>query len=434
MMLKSTRTGFLSSCAIGLIGAFICICWPLFPEANRGSNELPEFWENREAREAFAQHIFAPLSRLTGTLQRRYVQREKGGKVVFTIQPKGDGLFLLFVAEGENGAPSYEKQGNVSIKRSRENGEMLYMTVLLRDDARSFARIFPMQDRASLSVTLFGIPVYDNIKLPFRYSALLTAPFAKIMRFTRDIVDWDLVLFQGHQRSAIAKLVDTIRNRLGTLEDCDDGAYDSQGDPVFIATETASPGGMNCSGFAKWVMDGFYYPVKGRYMEIARLKTKLLSTRGNRWSRRFEDERDPFFGLDWTRNLAQLRHEITSSQTGDHAEMHDVRESSFAGYAEDVGFRVADLELLFFELARNRPDTFYLGSINRIFETGPYLRQHFHVVVIVPTFTARGRFEVVVFERNVETSLPSLLERYADDHIHLVAVSARGRFQPLSFD
>jgi len=42
-------------------------------------------------------------------------------------------------------------------------------------------------------------------------------------------------------------------------------------------------------------------------------------------------------------------------------------------------------------------------------EGTPTLRQHHHVIVLFPYFDARGSFQVVVMERNQETSLASLL-------------------------
>ena len=47
-----------------------------------------------------------------------------------------------------------------------------------------------------------------------------------------------------------------------------------------------------------------FAPVRLSGMEIGELKARNLDTRGNRWSAAFETERDPYFGLDWTRNMA----------------------------------------------------------------------------------------------------------------------------------
>jgi hypothetical protein len=225
-------------------------------------------------------------------------------------------------------------------------------------------------------------------------------------------------------------MVSTIREQLPLLADLDDGAYDSSGLPVSIEEELASEGGMNCSGFAKWVVDGLFYPVSESYTDIEKLKEKHLGLRGNRWSERYENERDPFFGLDWSRNLAVQLAEA-KGHSGASLEDFDVRDVDYVAYVEDVGYPVSALQLILFQLARRDPDRFYLGSVNIPFGNEPALRQHTHLVVLFPLFSPKGDFRVVVMERNRETSLDSLEARYGGGHIHLVSLQADESFRPL---
>jgi hypothetical protein len=68
--------------------------------------------------------------------------------------------------------------------------------------------------------------------------------------------------------------------------------------------------GLCCSGYAKWIADGYYYPLRKknhsrlRYMSIQTLRKTYPFLRGNKSTFQYEQSREPFFGLDWTRNIA----------------------------------------------------------------------------------------------------------------------------------
>ena len=428
------QTSCLFSRAVVIFSLLLFIHLSIWPEnlENAATGQvIPENWE---ARLEFEDYIFAPVGRLSESIERRYEQKENSAAVHFAIKKNASGLFLLFLTEDDDGGLPQIKSGNISIKRDPSDGKIQYMTVLLRNRDDSYARIYPLDDRAYMSIDMFGIRIYDQIKLPVRFSLLLTAPFSKSIGYTRDVIDWDLLLYRGEPSDSLDNLVEALRKQLPSLKDCDDGAYDRMGNPVYIESEAHSPGGMNCSGFAKWVVDGFYYPLRRQYMEIASLKMKPLAARGNRWSERYEDKLDPFFGLDWSRNLAGKLSEARSGLPVTNVEKNDVRQVSFVSYVEDVGYNVVDLELILFVLARKNPDQFYLGSLNHPFAEKPALRQHTHVVVLIPVFSQDGSFQVQVMERNSETSLSSLVERYKNSQIHLVRISADKRFQPLKLD
>ena len=81
----------------------------------------------------------------------------------------------------------------------------------------------------------------------------------------------------------------------------------------------------------------------------------------------------------------------------------------------------------------------YIGSVNAPSsaadrENAPSLRQHHHLVVLFPVFDERGSFQVVVMERNLETSLASLDRRYAAEYVHLVRIDASGPFSLPRFE
>jgi hypothetical protein len=203
---------------------------------------------------------------------------------------------------------------------------------------------------------------------------------------------------------------------------------------VYIATGVpAGKGGFNCSGFAKWVVDGLYAPLAGKPMDIAPLKSRN-SARANSWSTRFEEELDPSFGLDWSRGLARM---VVQARTGaaPSDSQIDVRNASRIPYVRDVGYPVPKLEYLLYFLARANPGELYVGSVNApsalaVSEGTPTLRQHHHVIILLPYFDGAGVFRVVVMERNLQTSLASLSRRYGGEYVHLVHIDTEGTFVP----
>jgi hypothetical protein len=111
----------------------------------------------------------------------------------------------------------------------------------------------------------------------------------------------------------------------------------------------------------------------------------------------------------------------------------DVRSVPTARYREDVGFPVEDLPWILYRLAAIHPGQIYLGSVSRPFGDDVIMRQHSHVVVFLPYFSADGRINAVVMERNAETSTASILERYAGEYVHLTRVDADRPFVPPQF-
>jgi hypothetical protein len=216
---------------------------------------------------------------------------------------------------------------------------------------------------------------------------------------------------------------------------------DAAGRYVYIETGKPQPagrGGFNCSGFAKWVADGISVPATGRLLDIGVLKEKHPEARGNGLTAPYEDSLDPFFGLDWTRNiareLASIERESDRSipvTAGDPITANDVTDEPGYHYQANVGFPVSELGPLLYMLAVRRPQYFYLASINGDYGK-PRIPRHFHVVVLFPYFERNGEFKVAVFERESESNLTSLARRYPTMSAHLVWVETALRFDPPS--
>jgi hypothetical protein len=390
--------------------------------------------ENWEARSRLSDAIIAPI-RESAAAKPRLVSQESGApRVQFRTSIQSGSLYLVFANPGRGGYP-LDSAGTFIIKRSLADGSFQQLKVFVQDGPGTYVRVFPDGDRTVLDAWLFGEPFQTGIVLPVGFDRVLTAPLSSLIEWTSRVVDWSTLLgpAPGAGDERIQSMVRSIASRLRSLRDMDDGAMDGSGKMVSIATGLpAGRGGFNCSGFAKWVADGLYAPLSGHPMEIGPLKSRNAG-RANSWSARFEEELDPYFGLDWSRGLARA---IAQARTGvaPSDEQIDVRDSDRLPYIRDVGYPVARLQLLLYFLARRDPGTFYIGSVNApsqlaVSEGTPMLRQHHHVIVLFPYFDSAGTFQVAVMERNLQTSLPSLLRRYGTEYVHLERVSSDGAFR-----
>jgi hypothetical protein len=392
-------------------------------------NVPPENWD---ARTRMADVIFAPI-RGAASAGRQIISQSSGAANV-RFEPDQQSGFLYLVFANQNGAGfPLDGAGTFIIKRSLKDGSFLQAKVFVQDGPGTYVRLFPQGDRTLMDVVLFGEPFQTGIALPVPFERMLTEPLSSVMEWTASVVNWTLVLAPvpgpGDQR--IEEMVRALKSRLSGLRDMDDGAMDGSGRMVFIATGVqAGKGGFNCSGFAKWVVDGLYAPRAGHLMDIGPLKSRNAA-RANSWSTRFEEELDPYFGLDWSRGLARM---LIQARTGvmPTDDQIDVRDSDHVPYIRDVGYPVPKLEYLLYFLARKNPGTLYVGSVNApsaaVSEGTPTLRQHHHVIVLFPYFDPQGIFQVAVMERNVQTSPASLRRRYGSEYVHLVKIDTEGSF------
>jgi len=390
--------------------------------------------ENWEARTRLADSIIAPIREAAAAPRRVVEQQEGASRVQFSTSRQAGSLYMVFANPAGGGYP-LDGAGTYIIKRSLDDGSFTQVKVFVQDGPGTYVRIFPDGDRTLMDAWLFGKPFQVGVVLPVTFDRVLTAPFASVIEWTSPVVDWSLLLGPepGDADARVQAMVRTLASRLPSLRDMDDGAMDDAGKMVYIATgEPAGKGGFNCSGFAKWVADGLYAPLAGHPMEIGPLKSRDAG-QSHAWAARYEEELDPWFGLDWSRGLARA---VAQAQTGTAPsdEQIDVRDSDRLPYIRDVGYPVTDLEYLLYFLARRDPGTFYIGSVNApsaaASEGTPVLRQHHHLVVLFPYFEATGRFQVTVLERNLKTSLPSLSRRYGTEYVHLVRVRSEGTFAP----
>ncbi len=335
------------------------------------------------------------------------------------------------------------KKGSCVIIRSRKDvkgNALREIRFYIKDDSESYVQIIPGSnpDETLMSIYLYGYLMQSEIKVPLSMKTIVSTPFTTLRKLTSGYVRWGLYLPDPRYiySEDVQQLSARILPLLGLLHDSDDGAMDRNGRYVYINTmkEQSGPGGLNCSGFAKWVIDGLYHYKTKTYLDIPSLKEKHPDVRGNKWSKKLEDRYDPYFGLDWTRNLAWAYAKIENPQAGYRSS--DVTGLSFHTYVNNVGYPLADLKTILYELAVTDPEYFYLGAVNMITDNPPGLRKYLHVLVLLPAIDSRGTFSFLILSRNRKISLKELEKQYPHSFIHLVRIRADNHFEPpgLKFD
>jgi hypothetical protein len=429
------RTRFLRKAALLLAMAALAAL-PGFAGIAMGAPALPAApAENWEARSRLSETIFAPVRSAAGAGKQVIPQSSGAPQVMFRTETQSGALYLVFANRTAAGFP-LDGAGTFIVKRSLADGSFVQAKVFVQDGPGTYIRLFPEGERTFMDVFLFGELFQTRIALPVSFDRLLVSPLASIVEWSAPAVNWPLVLAQapGPGDRRIETMVQALKARLPALRDMDDGAMDGAGRLVSIATgNPAVRGGFNCSGFAKWVVDGLYAPLAGKPMGIEPLKSRNAG-RNNPWSTRFEEELDPWFGLDWSRGLARTIAEARTGASPSDAQI-DVRNADRLPYVRDVGYPVSRLEYLLYFLARENPGRLYVGSVNApsalaVSEGTPTLRQHHHVIILLPYFDGGGAFRVAVMERNLQTSLASLTRRYGREYVHLVRIDAEGTFSP----
>jgi hypothetical protein len=398
--------------------------------------ESQEFIETSAARRLWFDEI-VDLSRPEEPVRPQVIDVPGGPAIEVRVDEQLGNRYFSFLRHSSTPA-ELASPGTYIVRQRRSDGAIDQIKVFLQYNEGTFVRLRPRPNRRflALDVYLAGSEFYRDVTVPISLDRALRTPVTEIQRLTAGIVDWSVVEpdTDRSEYTAVSDMVDRIRRVLPLLTDADDGAMDADGD--YVAIDSRVPieerPGLNCSGFAKWVVDGLYRPVAGSLMPIEPLLEKHLDHRGTRWSRRLEETRDPYFGLDWTRNLARAVYALHhgSSVEDIDPEARDVRSVPVARYREDVGFSVESLSGILYWLAVNEPGMIYLGSVSRSFGDEPVLRQHSHVVVLLPHFTRDGRFRPVVMERNAETDFEQFTHRLEGEFIHLVRVDGTHPFDP----
>ena len=304
----------------------------LIPKSVNGQEDLYDF-------------IFDDVKAWTGEAFVRH-KVPSNPDLIFSTIINNDFVYLLLEVQDRLNTASnlplispIASSGNIIIKRNRDTGEFIQLKMFVRNHEGAFLRFFPDGNRSKMEIFLQHERLYSKVSLGVPFQRIITLPIERIISMSSRTVDWDLILYAEHTEGdqRISQLISQIQSELVLLFDNEDGAINSNGEYVFIESGEFQPignRGLNCSGFCKWIIDGYYYPLKQEFTEIEVLKRKDLESRGNVWSAWFESERDPFFGLDWARNLSLVLERARTGENNISLEHADVRKVDFFPYID----------------------------------------------------------------------------------------------------
>ncbi len=426
-----------------LVGALAPAQGLLSPGGGLSADSIPE---NQDIRLRWSDDLLlAPRDRALAFRTRRETNSQGRWRLEVLRGPSA--FYIAVVPDRE----FLYGRGAWIVKRNLSDGSFVQAKVFLRNDPNTFLRLYPFGERSKLDLVIYKGVVRHEVILPVPFGRLLASPLRDILAWTRDSVDWDLLSPVPGLYGNIRYLAGAIRERLPGLRYADDGALDESGRAVLIrgGKQTGEPG-LNCSGFAKWVVDGLLKPVTGKWLAVEPLKERHEDLRGSSFTRPYEHARDPFFGLDWSWNLGKAVSDALYPHRKNNVLDNEVRMPPFAlldrgspdpanggqsyqPYPSDFeidGYRVDGLPALLYILAVREPGSFYIATFNRRVGEKVALRQYFHEALLFPYFENTGEFRVAVFESAAETSLDAVIRRYPSEFVHLVRIPAQPEFDP----
>ncbi|MDR3333700.1 MAG: hypothetical protein LBT13_02275 [Treponema sp.] len=380
--------------------------------------------------------------------QKAFIHTLSNGGQIQVRTEAGKDEFMIILARERNGSYPGWAQGSWILTRRQDDGSTNRIRLFLRSDPYTYIQFRPFAgDRCVMDVVLYDAYIIYSMPLPIPFERLLVIPVEEVLnmagsKFPRRYFDPDPEMYRD-----LRTFMGLVRARLPELTFRDDGAIDDEGRYVYINTLEMQEGrgGLNCSGFAKWVVDGILRPFTGKRLPITPLK-EPFGERGSSFTNPYEKLRDPFFGLDWTRNLASVvSTTFRAPGLGQLAEL-EVQQWPFAstivrtkqgssfrsypGFLLNAGFSFEGLQPLLYTLAIDEPGYIYLASVNNETGRAPRLRQHFHVAVLVPYFNEYGNFQVTVFESAEETAFNQFKNRYPGHFVNLVRIPVETVFNP----
>ncbi len=396
-------------------------------------------------------------------LQDEQVETDRNGNrfKVRAVHLEEKKLLAVVINPIDTEFSTFEKvpQGTWILYRNYETGKPEYIKIYPRENPELYLSIKPSlkeEDRSFISICLFNAYVRKDVPISLSFDSLYYLSLTELRSVTKDMLPWD-IFNPPAAYSTVESASETVRSRLKTLVYLDDGGFDAEGKPVHLKdgspqTETeillqVRPGqklsdiigGVNCSGFSKWIVDGMIRPAAGQGTFIKSLKTKT-DVPDTYFTKPYELT-EPHYGLEWIRNLASaalslnVRRTVMPVGSGVDVEVEpfalvppirpfdNQNTFSFKGYEKNAGYQTPYLEALLYYLSIAEPGHFYLGAVSR--DQGPAaLRKYHHIAAFFPYFDILGNFHIDVYESGEETSIRSFIRKNGDAFTALVRIRA----------
>lgn len=299
-------------------------------------------------------------------------------------------------------------------------------TIFFKPTRQIYMTVFPYGERCRADAVVYGQRIYNGTVLPISWEKAAEKNFEDLIRTSKAVWDWDLLLAQQNktQTRTVLAVEKQIDEKLPDLKLADYKAMSETGKWTDIADGSEySRALVNSFGFVKWIADGFYRPATGRLMNLNDLVLKHFEEApNNHWLIKETFRRNPYFGLDWIKNIGLKLNRLTlpDATVGEI----EVKSIPFYGFTETAGIHTSALPFVLYWLAAENPSKFYLISYS---SPSPWsedrtLLEHSKTAVAFPTIDYRGLLSVAYYENGIKIPIEQIEERIKDANIFLIGV------------
>ncbi len=364
-----------------------------------------------------------------------------------------------------------DSPGSWVLLRDIDTGNPLQIRYYFAADSDVFIQLSPYGEKTVADFVVFGSYAARGVPVGIPFKRLYTASFAEVYSLTKNTLPWEYTDIMPGLYHPVKQMIAVVRENLDRFFYAEDGAYDEDGNPVFISTgrqrvveeNVLEEEGLSFSsaGFLKWIVDGLVMPLAGSYTLINPLLVPTVEYKQGSFSDVISQRFNISFSLDWTRNLASAALSVYSGKNYFYynsgcdvtvepfsAEKSDAGWVNSLGYLKDSGYRIDNLHPLLYVLAATEPGRFFLGAVRQTDANSrqfvvddvnstenttteePDVNFFTESVAFFPYFDNAGRFNVAVFEGGKELTLEAFMKKYSGSHVHLVRINASERFFP----
>lgn len=347
--------------------------------------------------------------------------------------------------------------GSWVLIRDINTGKPIHVRYYFVADSDVYVQFSPSGEKTIADFIIFGSYAAKGVPVGIPFERLYTASFSDIQSLTKRTLPWEYTSVMPGLYHPVLQMVAVIRENQMRFFEEKDAAYDEEGRPIYISTNTSrydvsdeilQDDGLSFSsaGFLKWIVDGLVIPLAGSYTKIEPLLVPTVEYKQGSYSDVLSKDVNISFSLDWTRNLAAAALSVAagknyffynsgcdvviepfSSEQTEHGFANSV------GYIKDTGYKVDSIKPLMYVLAASEPGRFFLGAIKQTQEkssNGPEVNVFQESVAFFPYFDTTGRFNVAVFENGKELTLDAFIKKYSGSYVHLTRINASERFFP----
>jgi hypothetical protein len=271
-------------------------------------------------------------------------------------------------------------------------------------------------------VFLFGKNIKKGLPYFFNIDSLKILPLKSILSLVDINRIQDETLVDKNDRKLKELFIEKIIIPSTKYDYEDDGAINEFGEFVYIMNgqEQKNKKGLNCSGFVKDVIDN-YIRLRNKdfkWLSIDELKSKREEERKKIPYTFFEETNDPFFGLEWSKNLID--------KVNEHYDYINIKadilnSDEYSELFDSSGYYVSDMKEILFRDQKKESNYFYILAFNRLKKTTPVMPEFYHLSIVVPYFE-NNHFYLRSFESTKETDFTKMLNNHIGEKVAIIRI------------